>query len=129
MERICRYRVGGHETPVGVDRLHDLVAERDPIDAINKPGLIHARKRRLAQSKYDFRLDTGLHEVAHSLSGHCLKPMGGPVSAIAPDGRANAVGHPHLAICEADFATDNSFTASLKDGAEQCWYLIGLTDA
>src|SRR6478736_4226168 len=64
MERICRYRVGGHETPVGVDRLHDLVAERDPIDAINKPGLIHARKRRLAQSKYDFRLDTGLHEVA-----------------------------------------------------------------
>src|SRR5450631_2843899 len=43
MQAICGDRIGSCECPFGEYRLHDLVTERHPLDAIEQCGLIHCR--------------------------------------------------------------------------------------
>ena len=48
--------------PAGKDRLHDLIAESDPLHTIDQRAIAHSGRRRRAQTKHDFRFDTGFAE-------------------------------------------------------------------
>jgi len=51
--------VGCGKFPAREDRLHDLIAVRDPCDALKQRGIVHAGRGRGSEPEHDFRLDLG----------------------------------------------------------------------
>jgi hypothetical protein len=90
VEGICRYCVERCKFPPGKNRLHHLVAERDPIDTAKQLGLIHLRRRRSTEAKHDLRLNARLSEPADALDRRGVELKGRAVGAIPPDWRLAA---------------------------------------
>src|SRR6202161_238377 len=63
MEAVGGDSVWRLERPVREDRLHDLKAVGDPIDAADECLLIHAGLRRGRKAEHDLWLDTGLGQA------------------------------------------------------------------
>jgi len=71
MAGIRRYCVERREFPPGKNRLHHLVAERDPIDTAKQVGFIHLRRWRSTEPKHDLRVDARLSTTTDPI-GHSL---------------------------------------------------------
>src|SRR5271154_3365002 len=63
METVAGDSVRRSERPVREDRLHDLKAVGDPIDAMNELPLIHAGLGRGRKAEHDLWLDTGFGQT------------------------------------------------------------------
>ena len=51
VQAICGDRIGGREFPVWENRLHNLIAECDPADAVKERVIVHARGWRRRRQK------------------------------------------------------------------------------
>src|ERR1700722_17445576 len=99
-DSVCRL-----ERPVRKDRLHDLEAVGDPLDAANEGVLVHAALRRRCKAEHNLWLDTGfgqaLQRNLERLLGEFAKRA---IIDIAPDWRVDAVLLPDGPVGETDLA-------------------------
>ncbi len=129
MYAICGDCISGREFPAGKDRLHDLIAERYPLDAIEQGGFVHTRRWRCFETKHDFRLDAGFDEILDALNLHMCEFALCLVSHVAPYRRVNAIDLPHFVVRETNLATSDFFAAGLEGRAKQGDDAIGLGES
>ena len=84
--------------------MHDLEAVRDPCDARQQRGIVHAGRGRSGEPEHDLRLDLGLG-IGRERQRHGQIVQRAVVD-IAPVRRAHAVFVPHPAIGETGLAAD-----------------------
>src|ERR1700735_2282988 len=109
-DSVCRL-----ERPVRKDRLHDLKAVGDPVDAADEGVLVHAGLGRGRKAEHDLWLDTrfgqALQRNLERLAGELADCA---IVDIAPDRRIDAVFSPYGPVRETDLATDRTLAARLS---------------
>src|SRR5579863_6845839 len=114
METIGRDRIGGAKYPIGEDRLHDLKAVRDPLNAAEKSMGVHAGVRRGRQSEHDLRLDARLNQTAQRSADALLRQVVDcSVVHISPYRRVNLVFGPDCPVSKTDLAPNRPLSAGL----------------
>src|SRR5271165_3062201 len=114
MQAVGRYGVRRDERPVGEDRLTDLKAVGDPIDAAEQGLFVHAGRRRGGQSKHDLRLDPRLGQTAQrNVQTLFRQVMARAVVDVSPHWRMDVVFGPDGPVGETDLAPDRPLSARL----------------
>src|ERR1700734_3869844 len=107
---VCRSK-----RPIRVDRLHDLKAVGDPIDAMDERLLVHAGRGRRRQAKPGLWFDAGFRQAQDGdLECVAREVADGAVVDIAPDRRIDAVFRPDGPVGETDLAADRTLSAGFS---------------
>src|SRR6202020_1596637 len=121
-DSVCRL-----ERPVREDRLHDLKAVGDPIDAADERLLIHAGLGRGRKAEHDLWLDTGFGQgIQRNLQRIASEVADGAVVDIAPDWRIDAVLSPYGPVGETDLAADGTLAPRFSLRADRCRNAISI---
>ncbi len=127
---VARDCVRGGERPVRKDRLHDLEAVGDPVDAAEQFGIVHAALRRAGEVQRDFRLDQRLRQaVERERAAAGGEIVHGAVEHVVPDRPVHAIGRPDAAVGEADLAADGCLAARLAQVTKSCRHGVGVCHA
>src|SRR5271165_2704980 len=122
-------RIRSAERPAGKDRVHDLEAMRDPVDATEKFAVAHVRLRGLHDMEGDLRLDERLAETGQGEG--CAGRSDGPhrtVEHMAPHRPRNPILSLDLWICKPHLATDWGFAARAAEIANAGGDAVGLPE-
>src|ERR1700735_1419149 len=121
-DSVCRL-----ERPVRKDRLHDLKAVRDPVDAADEGVLIHAGLGRGRKAEHDLRLDPGLGQaLQRSLERLAAEVADRVIVDKTPDRRVDAVFLPDGPVGESDLAADGTLATRLSLRTDGCRYFVSI---
>src|ERR1700722_9383354 len=121
-DSVCRL-----ERPVRKDRLHDLKAVRDPVDAADEGVLIHAGLGRCREAEHDLGLDAGFGQaLQRSLERLAVEVADRAIVDIAPDRRVDAVFLPDGPVGETDLAADGTLATRLSLRTDGCRYIVSI---
>ena len=122
-------RVGGGEAPAGEDRLHDLEAMGDPVDAAEKRRVVHVGPRRGGEMKDDLGLDPRLGQAGE---GEAPADRGmithRAVEHEVPDRSVDAIDALDRRVGEADLAADRPLAPGSAQVADLCRDPIGFAE-
>src|ERR1700722_17320500 len=111
---VCRSK-----RPIRENRLHDLKAVGNPIDAMDERLLVHAGRGRGRKAEHDLRLNARLGQAAEgnleSFGGEVLDRV---VVDVAPDRRIDAVFRPDGPVGEPDLTADGTLPARFSPRAD-----------
>src|SRR6202167_282720 len=128
MEAVGGDGVRRSKQPVREDRLHDLKAVGDPIDAADQRLLIHAGLGRGRKAEHNLWLDTGFGQALQ----RNLERIAGEVADraivdIAPDWRIDAIFGPDGPVGETDLAADGTLAPRFSLRADRCRHVVSIS--
>ena len=110
--------LGTAEPPAGIDRLDDLEAVGDPVDAVEEVVLVHARLGGGREMEHDLRLDARLGKAGKVEARRRRQGRGRSVVDEVPHRAGHAIALPDRGVGEADLAADGALAARLAQGAD-----------